>query len=108
MSRLFHYTSVNGLRGIIDVQGGIAWFDHTQHVLAGGQKLWAEGAEGWLAHVSGDLLYIKQFPPIDAASAATGPAIGRVTPVPSRASTTTSAVLTASPIAAASVSTVSS
>jgi hypothetical protein len=35
-------------------------------------KLFADGAEGWLAHVDGDVLFIKQFPDIPEAEQAMG------------------------------------
>lgn len=68
-----HVATSNATEGIeVDVQDGIAWFDHATHVEPGGQKLWADGAEGWVAHVMGNLLFIKQFPPMDGSSAAPG------------------------------------
>jgi len=37
-------------------------------------KAFADGREGWIAHVAGDLLLVKSFPGISAAQAAPGEA----------------------------------
>lgn len=70
----FPYVSTsNATEGIsVDVIDDVAWFDHPTHAQAGGQKLWADGAEGWLAHIAGDLLYAKIFPPLEGGTAAPG------------------------------------
>lgn len=53
-------------------QAGITWYQNDPQVISleDGQKYVADGAEGWLAHVAGALLLLKQFediPPGDAA-----------------------------------------
>lgn len=40
---------------------GITWFVHSDETVTGQHKLFADGKEGWIAHVSGDLLFIKSF-----------------------------------------------
>jgi len=42
---------------------GITWYQHDPAAIgvAGGQKYIADGAEGWLAHVSDGLLFLKAF-----------------------------------------------
>lgn len=42
------------------LQDGIAWFDHAA-MGPGGQKIWAHGSEGWLAHAADGLLHVKEF-----------------------------------------------
>lgn len=43
-------------------QGGVSWFQHDPAKISGdGQKFSADGAEGWLAHVSGRTLLVKVF-----------------------------------------------
>jgi hypothetical protein len=43
--------------------GGVIWFRHDPK--AGQQgKLFADGAEGWLAHLDGDLVFVKVFPDV--------------------------------------------
>jgi hypothetical protein len=45
-------------------QGGVMWFAHGGHADARKGKLFADGDEGWLAHVDGDLLFVKVFPDV--------------------------------------------
>jgi hypothetical protein len=45
-------------------EAGIAWFDHDPRTNARKGKLFADGDEGWIAHVDGDLLFVKVFPPV--------------------------------------------
>lgn len=48
----------------LDPQGGVAWFDHDPRTNERKGKLFADGEEGWIAHVDGDLLFVKVFPPV--------------------------------------------
>ncbi|MEI6679051.1 MAG: DUF4380 domain-containing protein [Mariniphaga sp.] len=43
---------------------GICWFQYVPELVTGHQKLFRNGAEGWLAHANHGLLLIKQFPDI--------------------------------------------
>jgi len=40
---------------------GIVWFDYVANVITKNSKLYADGAEGWVAHVSDGLVFIKSF-----------------------------------------------
>lgn len=40
---------------------GITWFKYDSQSIETNQKLYADGAEGWLAHVDGDMLLVKSF-----------------------------------------------
>ncbi len=40
---------------------GITWFKYDSQTIQANQKLYADGAEGWLAHLDGDKLLIKSF-----------------------------------------------
>ena len=43
-------------------QGGVSWFQHDPAKISGdGQKFSGDGAEGWLAHISGRTLLVKVF-----------------------------------------------
>ncbi|NEQ51640.1 MAG: DUF4380 domain-containing protein [Leptolyngbya sp. SIO3F4] len=42
-------------------KNGITWFEYNSQDIDANQKLYADGAEGWLAHVDGDKLLIKAF-----------------------------------------------
>ena len=52
--------------------GGVIWFAHGGERDARNGKLFADGEEGWLAHVDGDLLFLKVFPPVPAERQAPG------------------------------------
>jgi hypothetical protein len=41
--------------------GGVTWVRHDAAVIAGHQKLYADAGEGWIAHVDGDVLFVKTF-----------------------------------------------
>jgi hypothetical protein len=41
--------------------GGVTWVRHDAAVIAGHQKLYADAGEGWIAHVDGDVLFLKTF-----------------------------------------------
>lgn len=43
---------------------GVIWFAHDPAAVQQSGKLFADGEEGWLAHVDGDLLFIKMFPEV--------------------------------------------
>jgi hypothetical protein len=53
---------------------GVAWFAYDAKVITNDQKVFADGAEGWIAHVEGDLLLVKSFTDIASAQAAPGEA----------------------------------
>ena len=40
---------------------GVTWVHHDAAVIAGHQKLFADAAEGWVAHVDDDALFVKTF-----------------------------------------------
>ncbi|NEQ97444.1 MAG: DUF4380 domain-containing protein, partial [Cyanothece sp. SIO2G6] len=40
---------------------GVTWFKYDHQAIQTNQKLYADGAEGWLAHVYGDKLLVKAF-----------------------------------------------
>jgi hypothetical protein len=40
---------------------GVAWFPYSAAAITADQKLFADGREGWIAHVDGDLLLVKSF-----------------------------------------------
>ncbi len=40
---------------------GITWFEHNDDTVTGQHKLFADGLEGWIAHVDEDLLFLKTF-----------------------------------------------
>lgn len=43
---------------------GICWFQYQPELVTGHQKLFRNGAEGWLAHCNHGLIFIKKFPDI--------------------------------------------
>ena len=49
---------------------GVAWFSYDASVIANDQKLFADGAEGWIAYENGGVLLIKSFADIALAQAA--------------------------------------
>lgn len=40
---------------------GATWFAYDASLITDHQKLFADGAEGWIAHVDGDVLFVKAF-----------------------------------------------
>jgi hypothetical protein len=47
----------------LTTQGGVTWSLYNQaSVTASGSKLYADGQEGWLAHVDQGMVFIRQFP----------------------------------------------
>ncbi len=49
---------------------GITWFAYDMATVSMNSKLYADGAEGWVAHVAQGLVFIKSFPDVPAASIA--------------------------------------
>ena len=43
------------------IVNGAAWFAYDAATITADQKLFADGQEGWIAHVDGDLLLVKSF-----------------------------------------------
>jgi hypothetical protein len=43
------------------IVNGVAWFAYDAAAITSDQKLFADGLEGWIAHVDGDLLLVKSF-----------------------------------------------
>jgi len=54
--------------------GGITWYAFDAASVTDHQKLFADGREGWLAHVAGDALFVKRFAPVPRARQAPGEA----------------------------------
>jgi hypothetical protein len=55
-------------------QGGVTWFQHDPAQISGdGQKFTGDGAEGWLAHVAGRTVLVKQFMDVPADAQAPAP-----------------------------------
>jgi hypothetical protein len=55
-------------------EAGVTWFDYDKSRITGDQKLFADGREGWLAHVDRDALLVKTFPVAPRAAHAPGEA----------------------------------
>jgi hypothetical protein len=53
---------------------GVTWVHHDATVIAGHQKLYADTSEGWIAHVDGDVLFLKTFELVPRAAQAPGEA----------------------------------
>jgi hypothetical protein len=58
----------------LDIKDGIAWFAYEANTITSDQKVFADGHEGWIAHVDGDLLLVKAFRDIAPKKAAPGEA----------------------------------
>jgi hypothetical protein len=56
------------------IVNGVAWFAYNAAAITADQKLFADGQEGWIAHVDGDLLLVKSFGDTLPAQAAPGEA----------------------------------
>jgi hypothetical protein len=56
------------------IVNGVAWFAYNAATITADQKLFADGLEGWIAHVDGDLLLVKSFGDTLPAQAAPGEA----------------------------------
>jgi hypothetical protein len=48
----------------ITPQAGMIWFVHDPSARTQGEKFFADGQEGWLAQLDGDLLFVKAFPDV--------------------------------------------
>lgn len=48
----------------LEPRDGVAWFEHDAKAERRQGKVFADGEEGWLAHVDGDVLFVKVFPPV--------------------------------------------
>jgi hypothetical protein len=48
----------------LETHAGISWFLHDPAKFKQGAKSYADGAEGWLAHVENDVILIKTFPDV--------------------------------------------
>jgi hypothetical protein len=53
---------------------GIVWFSHVPAAIRESSKLFADGSEGWIAQVQGDLLFVKVFPDVPREAQAPGEA----------------------------------
>ncbi len=58
----------------LQIADGVAWFAYSAAAIANDQKVFADGREGWIAHVDGDLLLVKAFSDTPAGKAAPGEA----------------------------------
>lgn len=57
----------------VDAAEGVTWFDSAAHPPDGSpKKLNADGKEGWVAHVTGDVLLIQSFTDLPASAAVPG------------------------------------
>ena len=56
------------------IVNGLAWFAYDAAAITADQKLFADGKEGWIAHVDGDLLLVKSFADTPTSQAAPGEA----------------------------------
>jgi hypothetical protein len=55
-------------------EAGVTWFDYDRSRITDHQKLFADGREGWIAHVDGDAVLVKTFPVAPRAAHAPGEA----------------------------------
>jgi hypothetical protein len=51
---------------------GIVWFSHVPAAIKESGKLFADGSEGWIAQVEGDLVFVKIFPDVPREAQAPG------------------------------------
>jgi hypothetical protein len=51
---------------------GIVWFSHVPASIKESSKLFADGSEGWIAQVEGDLVFVKVFPDVPREAQAPG------------------------------------
>jgi hypothetical protein len=65
-----------GAQALLNLQmtGGVAWFSYDAAAITSDQKVFADGHEGWIAHVDGNLLLVKAFTDTPAAQTAPGEA----------------------------------
>jgi hypothetical protein len=57
---------------VFEDKEGIAWFDYDDAALMDAQKIYNNATQGWLAHINGDMLFVKSFDIIPANSLAPG------------------------------------
>lgn len=58
----------------LQITDGVAWFAYNAASITNEQKVFADGHEGWIAHVDGNLLLVKAFSDTPATQAAPGEA----------------------------------
>ena len=58
----------------LEIRDGVAWLDYAKTMGTADQKVFADGREGWIAHLAGDLLLVKAFADTTPAQAAPGEA----------------------------------
>ena len=58
----------------LQITDGVAWFAYSAAAITNDQKVFADGREGWIAHVDGNLLLVKVFGDTTPAQAAPGEA----------------------------------
>jgi len=58
----------------LEPNDGVIWFQHDPADFAESKKLFADGNEGWLAQVDGDLMFVKVFPDVPPEQQAPGEA----------------------------------
>jgi Domain of unknown function (DUF4380) len=58
----------------LQMSAGAAWFAYNASSITNDQKVFADGHEGWIAHVDGSLLFVKAFSDTTPAQAAPGEA----------------------------------
>jgi hypothetical protein len=58
----------------LQIADGVAWFAYDAAAITSEQKVFADGSEGWIAHVDGNLLLVKAFTDTLATQAAPGEA----------------------------------
>jgi hypothetical protein len=54
----------------VEPQDGVMWLAHDPAGFTESKKLFADGREGWVAHVDGDLMFVKVFPDVPPAEQA--------------------------------------
>lgn len=57
---------------VFEDKDAIAWFDYESAELMDAQKIYNNATQGWLAHINGDMLFVKSFEIIPANSLAPG------------------------------------
>jgi hypothetical protein len=58
----------------LELSEGVAWLAYDPNLITEGQKVLADGSEGWIAHATDNLLFVKAFGDITPAQAAPGEA----------------------------------
>ncbi|WP_051359908.1 hypothetical protein [Adhaeribacter aquaticus] len=63
------------MAGLAEDKDGITWFNYpADKITRSTTKFFSDGAEGWVAQLNGDILFVKKFPEIAATKAAPGEA----------------------------------